>query len=54
MITALVTEKNTNIARVQFVIKTEGIKTEEVEDTEEKETEERNVWQKFLALFKRK
>ena len=49
MITSFVSEKNTNIDSVQFVIK-----TEEVEDTEEKETEERNVWKKFLALFKRK
>ena len=54
MITSFVSEKNTNIDSVQFVIKTEGIKTEEVEDTEEKETEERNVWKKFLALFKKK
>lgn len=49
---SFVSDKNTDVDSVQFVIKTEAIKKEEVKVVEEK-TEELNFWQKLLNLFRK-
>ena len=49
---SFVSDKNTDVDPVQFVIKTEAIKKEEVKVEEEK-TEELNFWQKLLNLFRK-
>ena len=46
-----VSEKNTNVESVQFVIQTEAIEVEEPAETEESAEEEPSLWQKFLNLF---
>ena len=48
---SFVSDKNTNVDAVQFVIQTEGIHMEEVEETEEETEENPTFWQKFLELF---
>lgn len=48
---SFVSEKNTNVESVQFVIQTEAIEVEEVEDVEDSTEEEPAFWQKFLDLF---
>lgn len=48
---SFVSEKNTKIQSVQFVIQTEGIQKEEPEDEVDEEEETLSFWQKFLALF---
>lgn len=50
-ITSFVSEKNTNIESVQFVIQTEAIKVAEAVDTEPVVEEKLNFWQKLLRLF---
>ena len=49
---SFVSDKNTDVDSVHFVIKTEAIKKEEVKVEEEK-TEELNFWQKLLNLFRK-
>lgn len=50
-IVSFVSEKNTNVKAVQFVIQTEAIEnTEEISETAVEE-EELNFWQKLLKLF---
>ena len=49
---SFVSDKNTDVDSVQFVIKTEAMKKEEVKVEEEK-TEELNFWQKLLNLFRK-
>lgn len=49
---SFVSDKNTDVDSVQFVIKTEAIKKEEVKVEEEK-TEELNFWQKLLNLLRK-
>ena len=49
---SFVSDKNTDVDSVQFVIKTEAIKKEEVKVEEEK-TEELNFLQKLLNLFRK-
>lgn len=48
---SFVSEKNTNVESVQFVIQTETIEIEETEEVQETVEEEPSLWQKFLALF---
>ena len=48
---SFVSEKNTEVKSVQFVMKTDGIKKAEAEKTEEEPAEELNFWQKLLRLF---
>lgn len=49
---SFVSEKNTNVEAVQFVIRTEAISKAETTNTEAEETEETtNFWQKLLGLF---
>jgi len=48
---SFVSDKNTNVDSVLFVIKTPEIKKPEAEDTVEKEEEEPSIGQKFLNLF---
>lgn len=50
-ITSFVSEKNTNVESVQFVIQTEAIKTAKAVDTEPVVEEKLNFWQKLLRLF---
>lgn len=50
-VTSFVSEKNTNVDAVQFVIKTEAIKIAESVDTKPVVEEKLNFWQKFLRLF---
>lgn len=48
---SFVSEKNTNVDNVQFVIKTSAIEKEEIEVVEKEETESKSLWQKFIQLF---
>ena len=48
---SFVSNKNTNVKSVQFVIKTPEIQKEEVEYTETAE-ESLTLWEKILNLFK--
>ena len=50
-ITSFVSEKNTNVDAVQFVIQTEAIEIAEVVNTEPVVEEKLNFWQKLLRLF---
>lgn len=52
-IRSFVSEKNTNVESLQFVIKTGAIEKPEVVQTVEDETQELNLWEKFLRLFGR-
>ena len=48
---SFVSEQNTNVKSVQFVIKTDAIQVEEVEMVEAEAEETLNFWQKLLRLF---
>lgn len=48
---SFVSEKNTNVDNVQFVIKTAAIEKEEIEDEEIEQAESQSLWQKFTQLF---
>lgn len=48
---SFVSEQNTNVKAVQFVMQSEGIQVPEEEDAQEEETETLNFWQKLFALF---
>lgn len=50
-ITSFVSEKNTNVDSVQFVIQTEAIEVAEVVNAEPVVEEQLNFWQKLLRLF---
>ena len=50
-VTSFVSEKNTNVQSVQFVIKADGVQTEEVSEVTEEMPKKLTVWQKFLNLF---
>ena len=50
-ITSFVSEKNTNVDSVQFVIQTEAIEIAETVDVEPVVEEKLNFWQKLLRLF---
>ena len=50
-IASFVSEKNTNVDSVQFVIQTEAIEIEEVTSTQPIVQESLNFWQKLLRLF---
>lgn len=50
-IISFVSEKNTNVKSVQFVIRTEDIKTAKTVDAEPVAEEKLNFWQKLLRLF---
>ena len=48
---SFVSEKNTNISSVQFVIKTDKIEKPVIEETETQTTQKVSFWQKLLNLF---
>lgn len=48
---SFVSEKNTNVDNVQFVIKTAAIEKEEIKVEEKEQTESKTLWQKFTQLF---
>ena len=50
-VTSFVSEKNTNVNAVQFVIQTEAIEVAEVVNAEHVVEEQLNFWQKLLRLF---
>lgn len=50
-ITSFVSEKNTNVEAVQFVIKTDAIEVPVSVDTQPAAEEKLNFWQKLLRLF---
>ena len=50
-ITSFVSEKNTNVKSVQFVIQTEAIEIAETVDVAPVVEEKLNFWQKLLRLF---
>lgn len=50
-IRSFVSEKNTNVESLQFVIKTEAIEKPEVVQTVEDEPQQLSFWEKFLKLF---
>ncbi len=52
-IRSFVSEKNTNVESVQFVIKTGAIEKPEVVQTVEDEPQQMSLWEKFLKLFGR-
>lgn len=52
-VVSFVSEKNTNVESVQFVIKTPAIEKEKVESVEEK-TKNLSIWQRFINLFTKK
>lgn len=49
---SFVSEKNTNVESVQFVIQTEAIKVDESETVSVEEAEQLSFWEKLLNLFK--
>ena len=53
-IKSFVSEENTNIDGVQFVIKTEGVVAEAVEDAVVEDEAPNTFWSKLVALFKKK
>jgi putative membrane protein len=48
---SFVSDKNTDVDSVQFVIKTDAVKKPEKEKTDVSKTKSLNFWQKFLKLF---
>ena len=48
---SFVSDKNTNVDSVQFVIKTEAIEKEEIPVSDPVEEEPLSFWQKLLRLF---
>lgn len=52
-IRSFVSEKNTNVESVQFVIKTGAVEKPEVVQTVEDEPQQMSLWEKFLKLFGR-
>lgn len=48
---SFVSEKNTNVDNVQFVIKTAAIEKEEIKVEEKEQTKSKTLWQKFTQLF---
>lgn len=48
---SFVSEKNTNVESVQFVIQSEAIEVEEADNAEDTAEEELSIWQRFLNLF---
>ena len=53
-IKSFVSEKNTNVDAVQFVIQTESIEIEKAEEVTVEAEETLSFWEKFLALFRLK
>lgn len=49
---SFVSEKNTNVDSVQFVIQTDAIEIEDAPEVQETAEEEPSLWQKFLNLFR--
>ncbi len=49
---SFVSSKNKNVNVVQFVMQTESIEKDEVEDEPEEKEAKRNIWDRFLDLFK--
>ena len=52
-VVSFVSDKNTNVNSVQFVIKSEAIEKKEVNEEIEDKKENLTMWQKFLNLFKK-
>lgn len=50
-VASFVSDKNTNVQSVQFVIKADGVQTEEVSEVTEEMPKKLTVWKKFLNLF---
>lgn len=50
-ITSFVSDKNTNVDSVQFVIKTDSLEIEETEEVVHTNNKKMSIWQKFLNLF---
>ena len=50
---SFVSEENTNIKSVQFVIQTENISVEDTDDAVIEEEETLSFWEKLLQLFKK-
>ena len=48
---SFVSEKNTNVASVQFVIQTGAVKVEEEEESTQEEEEKKGIVDKFKDLF---
>ena len=48
---SFVSEKNTNVDSVQFVIKTDGMEVEDTGEVEEAEKTPMTIWEKILHLF---
>ena len=50
-VTSFVSEKNTEVDSVQFVIKTEAVKIPEAIKADTEPEQELTFWQKLLSLF---
>ena len=48
---SFVSDKNTDVNAVQFVIKTSAIEKVKTEEAVSNDTQKQNFWQKLLALF---
>ena len=48
---SFVSEKNTKVDSVQFVIQTDAIEVEETEEVQETMEKDASLWQKFSNLF---
>lgn len=48
---SFVSDKNTNVKDVQFVIKTSSIEKPEVSEDDSSTTESKSLWEKFISLF---
>lgn len=48
---SFVSDKNTNVMGVQFVMKNKAIEMPKQDPPEESQKAEQSLWQKFLALF---
>ena len=51
-VVSFISDKNTNVESVQFVMQSEAIKNKETSEENEEEKEDLTIWQKFLNLFK--
>ena len=48
---SFVSDKNTNVDSVLFVMKTNAVQIQEQESAPEQTEEKQSFWEKFLALF---
>ena len=50
-VVSFVSQKNTNVSSVQFIMKTRGVKVEEAKEPQEQDITKKSFWEKLLILF---